>query len=92
VATAEISYLSLEYCEFEDEEAVQVLLDNAQAERGPKGSYFLKGIHLTLWKGSLPLIMHLEAIPTLSNSTSVLFSFALAAFKHSLLHCLKTED
>jgi hypothetical protein len=37
VATAEINYLSLKYCEFEDEEAVQVLVDNIRAERGPKG-------------------------------------------------------
>jgi hypothetical protein len=37
VATAEINYLHLAYCEFEDEEAVQVLVDNIRVERGPKG-------------------------------------------------------
>jgi hypothetical protein len=42
VARAEINYLYLEYCEFEDEEAVEVLVDNIRAERGPKG-IFLHG-------------------------------------------------
>jgi hypothetical protein len=37
VATAEINYLYLERCKFEDEDAVQVLIDNVRAERGPKG-------------------------------------------------------
>jgi hypothetical protein len=37
VATAESNYLRLDCCEFEDEEAVQVLVDNVRAERGPKG-------------------------------------------------------
>jgi hypothetical protein len=39
VARAEINYLYLEYCEFEDEEAVEVLVDNIRAERGPKGLF-----------------------------------------------------
>jgi hypothetical protein len=37
VATTEINYLHIEDCEFEDEEAVQILVDNVRAERGPKG-------------------------------------------------------
>jgi hypothetical protein len=36
VAVAEINYLSLKNCKFEDTEAVQVLVDNTRAERGPK--------------------------------------------------------
>jgi hypothetical protein len=37
VAATEINYLDLECCEFEDEEAVQVLVDNIRAGRGPTG-------------------------------------------------------
>jgi hypothetical protein len=37
VATAEINYLHLEHCEFEDDEAVQVLVDNVREELGPRG-------------------------------------------------------
>jgi hypothetical protein len=36
VAVAEINYLCLDHCKFEDQEAVQVLVDNIRAERGPK--------------------------------------------------------
>jgi hypothetical protein len=42
VVAAEINHLHLDDCEFEDEEAVQVLVDNVRAERGPKG-LFLNG-------------------------------------------------
>jgi hypothetical protein len=37
VVVAEIDYLNLECCQFEDEEAVQILVDNFRAERGQKG-------------------------------------------------------
>jgi hypothetical protein len=37
VAATEINYLHLVDCKFEDEEAVQVLVDNVRAERGPQG-------------------------------------------------------
>jgi hypothetical protein len=37
VATAQINYLCLRDCEFEAEEAVQVLVNNVRAGRGPKG-------------------------------------------------------
>jgi hypothetical protein len=37
VAATEINYLRLDCCKFEDEEAVQALVDNVRAERGPKG-------------------------------------------------------
>jgi hypothetical protein len=37
VATADINNLRLNCCKFEDEEAVQVLVDNIRAERGRKG-------------------------------------------------------
>jgi hypothetical protein len=42
LSAAEINYLHLECCEFEDEEAEQVLIDNVRAERGPKGLYLLR--------------------------------------------------
>jgi hypothetical protein len=42
VAAAEIKYLHLFFCEFGDEEAVQVLVNNIREERGPKG-LFLEG-------------------------------------------------
>jgi hypothetical protein len=43
VAATEINYLYLNCCAFEDEEAVQVLVNNIRAERGPKG-LFLRGV------------------------------------------------
>jgi hypothetical protein len=36
VVAADINQLHLEHCEFEDEEAVQVLVDNVRVERGQK--------------------------------------------------------
>jgi hypothetical protein len=39
VATTEINYLHLEHCDFEDEGAMQLLVDNVREERGPRGLF-----------------------------------------------------